>query len=379
MKSAYQICTKCVMDTTDLDIQFDENGVCNHCKSYEHDKLAFPLTEESKEEELRKIVARIQEAGRGKPYDCIIGLSGGVDSTYVAYKIKELGLRPLAIHVDNGWNSELAVKNIELVVKNLGIDLYTHVLDWEEFRDLQMSFIKASVPDCEIPTDHAIVAVLFDQAVKNGIRYVISGNNHVTEGVLPISYSYGCFDWRYIKGIHKRFGTKRLKTFPHFSLFGRLYYVFIRKLRNIGILNYMAYDKAEAMATIEREIGWKYYGGKHYESIYTRFYQGYILPRKFDIDKRRAHLSALICSKQILREEALDELKKETYPEELIRQDREYVSKKFGISVAQFDSLMAQPIRRFEEFPTYYPFLQKTRWLVRCAKSIGLMPKRVGI
>ncbi len=368
------------MDTTDYDIEFDNHGVCNHCRTFVEDAKAFPQTPEDRAKRLKEIVADVKADGVGKEYDCIIGLSGGVDSTYVAYLVKKLGLRPLAVHLDNGWNSELAQKNIENIVKKLDIDLYTHVLDWDQFRELQKAFLRASTTDCEIPTDHAIVAVLLDLALKYKVNYILSGNNHNTEGVLPFSYSYGCFDWKYIRSVHKIFSKKSLKGFPHFSFSKRLYFVLFKKIRNIGILNYIEYDKAEAMKTIENELDWKYYGGKHYESVYTRFYQGYILPEKFSVDKRRAHLSSLICSGQMSREEALEELKKPSYPsQELLDEDKVFVTKKLGLSMKEFEEIMSLPPKYATDYPTYKPMLDKTMWLKNWAKSVGILPKRVGI
>ncbi|MBW3595863.1 MAG: N-acetyl sugar amidotransferase [Planctomycetes bacterium] len=345
-----QICSRCVMDTTDPDIAFDRDGVCNHCHHYDWNLAARTLTGAAAAAHVDQLFHQIRAAGRGREYDCIIGVSGGVDSTFVAYKARELGLRPLAVHLDNGWNSELAVKNIEHVLNKLGIDLYTHVIDWDEFRDLQLAFLKASTPDAEIPTDHAILALLFQLARRNRVRYVLSGVNARTESHLPRAWSTGHLDWKYVRSIHCQFGTRKLTTFPHQSLCT----LALNCLRTqcIDILNYLDYSKAEALQTLTQELGWKYYGGKHYESIYTRFYQGYYLPRKFGFDKRRSHLSSLICGGEITREQALRELAQEPYPEELQRQDREYVIKKFGLTDAEFQAIMAAPPKRFCDYPS---------------------------
>ena len=351
MTVKYQICNRCVMDTTDSDIMFDEKGICNHCRQYDESVKRFVFDGEEGKEKLNHIVNEIKKSGKGKEYDCIIGVSGGVDSSYVAYKVKELGLRPLAVHLDNGWDSELAVKNIELFLKKLDIDLDTHVLDWEEFKDLQLSFLKASTPDSEIPTDHAIWTVLYKMADQIKTKYVIFGCNIRTESHLPRSWSHGHMDWKYINSIQHQFGKLPLNTFPYMN--------FVRYNKNllhhksINILNYLDYSKKDAMKILENELGWKYYGGKHYESIYTRFYQGYILPRKFGYDKRRMHLSSLICSGEITRSEAMDELKNESYPKELQNQDKEYVIKKFGITEGEFEGIMNLPKKRFEDYPSY--------------------------
>jgi len=207
-------------------------------------------------------------------YDCIIGVSGGVDSSYVAYVVRQLGLRPLAVHLDNGWDSELAVSNIKNFLNKLDIDLYTHVLDWEEFKQLQIAFLEASTPDSEVPTDHAIMAVLYKEAAKRNIQYIILGVNTVTEAIHAPRWSYGHNDWRYIKSVNRLFGKIKLKRFPHFSLFNLIYYSIIKRIKIVRILDFVNYKKQEAMRILQDELYWKPYGGKHYESIYTRFFQG---------------------------------------------------------------------------------------------------------
>lgn len=366
----YRICARCVMDTTDPEIAFDESGVCNHCHTYDRLVREHIVEGEAGRRRLEKLIADIKRAGRGKPYDCIIGVSGGVDSTYVAYLVKKLGLRPLAIHLDNGWDSELAVKNIEETLKRLSIDLYTEVLDWEEFRDLQAAFLKASTPDSEIPTDHAINAILGSMAEKIGVKYIIIGTNVRTESHLPRAWSQGHFDWKYIRELHKRFGTRPLKTFPHFSFF--TYYRRMFTQKRIEILNYIGYSKKEALEVLQEELGWRYYGGKHYESIYTRFYQGYILPVKFGFDKRRAHLSSLICSGEITREQALEELKIPTYSPSMQEEDREYVVKKLGFTEEEFTAIMNAPKKSYWDYPSYGQFMRQpiVQRLVPFAKKV---------
>lgn len=351
MTEKYQICSRCVMDTTDPEIQFDENGICNHCHQYDESVKKFVFDGDKGKEKLNNIVDEIKKNGKGKEYDCIIGVSGGVDSSFVAYKVKELGLRPLAIHLDNGWDSELAVKNIELFLKKLDIDLYTYVIDWEEFKDLQLSFLYASTPDSEIPSDHAINAILHNIAHEKKIKYIIYGCNIRTESHLPRTWSQGHLDWKYISSIHEKYGHLPLTTFPHMDFFTLNRYLMTHK--TINILNYLSYSKKDAMKLLENELGWKYYGGKHYESIYTRFYQGYILPKKFGYDKRRMHLSSLICSGEITRSQAIDELKNEPYPQEMQREDKEYVIKKMGLTEMEFDEIMSLPKRKFEDYPSY--------------------------
>jgi len=369
-------CARCIMDTSaDTGIEFDEHGVCNHCRRYDQLHSSRVAAGETGRRALAEIVEAIKRAGRGREYDCIIGVSGGVDSTYVAYLVRELGLRALAVHFDNGWNSELAVKNIEHVLKKLGIDLFTYVVDWPEFRDLQVAFLKASTPDGEIPTDHAINALLWREASRRRIRYIISGMNFATESISIPDWAYGHSDWRYIRDVHRRFGTTRLRSYPHFSLPYLLFVNLVRRVRTVSILNYVDYRKDEAMALLENELGWKYYGGKHHESIYTRFYQGYVLPRKFGIDKRYGHLSDLINAGQVSREDALRELEAPPYPEDLQRQDLAYVTKKLGLTAGQFTEIMAAPRRSFRDFRNSYGFVQFMRNTVNRLRRRGLYPK----
>ncbi len=357
MSSEYRICTRCVMDTTDPDIVFDENGVCNHCHTYDRMVREYVVDGEDGLRQLEQIAEKIRKDGQGKKYDCVIGVSGGVDSTYVAFRVKELGLRPLAVHLDNGWDSELAVKNIEETLKRLDIDLYTEVLDWEEFKDLQISFLKASTPDSEIPTDHAIGALLGNMAEKLGVKYIIVGHNVRTETHLPRSWSQGHFDWKYIRAIQEKFGKLPLKTFPHFGFFK--FYLRMVTQKRIEILNYIGYNKKEALRVLQDDLGWRYYGGKHYESIYTRFYQGYILPEKFGFDKRRSHLSSLVCSGEMTRGQALDELKAPTYAPSMQEEDREYVVKKLGLTDDEFAAIMAAPRKTYWDYPSHGQFMKR--------------------
>ncbi len=354
MAKNYRICTKCVMDTSDPLIVFDKEGRCNHCKFY--DKMASEslFSKDEQEQRLKKIVERIRIDGKGKRYDCIVGVSGGIDSTYTAYLAKQIGLRPLAVHLDNGWNSELAVSNIEKTLKTLDIDLFTRVLDWEEFKDLQLSFLKASTPDSEIPTDHAIVATLYQVATRERLKYLIMGTNVQSEAIMARAWSQGYFDWRYIRKIQQRFGRKKIKDFPHFNLMQLGVYKHFHRIQEISLLHYFPYVKEDAKAFVKDKLGWVDYGGKHYESIYTRFYQGYILPNKFGFDKRRAHLSTLICSGQVSREIALKELEKDPYvTQQMKNDDKEYVIKKLGLSNSEFAEIMSSPPKTFWEYPSY--------------------------
>jgi N-acetyl sugar amidotransferase len=343
------------MDTSDPNIVFDENGNCNHCNRAVK-LLATPpisLDKEGKQLELEKLISKIKAAGKNKQYDCLIGVSGGVDSTYLAYFIKKLGLKPLAVHLDNGWDSRLAVANIEKTLKKLDIDLFTYVIDWEEFRDLQLSFLKASTPDSEVPTDHAITAILYQIASKYKIKYILAGTNISTESILPKAWSQGHSDWKYINNIQKKFGTAKLKTFPHYNILSLFTNIAIRKIKFISILNYTDYVKDTALNILLNELDWENYGGKHQESIYTHFYQSYILPEKFGFDKRRAHLSSLIIDGQTTREEALKIMESPAITPESAMQEKEYVISKFNISKEEFENILNLPPKFFNDYPSY--------------------------
>lgn len=371
----YQICTRCIMDTSDTDIQFDADGVCNHCRRYDTDLPKRVFKGEDARMRLDKMVKSIKKSGKNSEYDCIIGVSGGVDSTYVAYLTKKLGLNPLAIHFDNGWNSELAVSNIEKTLDVLEIDLFTYVIDWREFKDLQLSFLKASTPDGEIPTDHAINALLFREANKRGIKYIINGMNFATEAMSVPSWSNGHSDWKYIRSVHKLFGNSSLRRFPHFTFLHLFWWTFIKRIKVVSILNYVEYSKEKVMEVIQKELGWVYYGGKHYESVYTRFFQGYILPKKFNIDKRRGHLSDLILSGQMSREQALEEIQKPGYDAKLLRQDKEFVIKKFVLTEESFENLMKLPPKRYEDYPNHYKWVRFLKIIVNFLREKGYYSK----
>lgn len=375
MSSVYQQCIKCILNTNDDPvIYFNKNGVCNHCINYDIQHKRFVFEGDEGEQALIKIVNKIKQIGKGKEYDCILGLSGGIDSTYTAYLAKKHGLRPLIVHLDNGWNSELAVKNIENIVNKLDFDLYTYVIDWEEFKDLQLAYLKASVVDIEAITDHAIITAMHKLAAKNKVKYIISGTNIVTEAVLPYAWIYNKMDSVNIKAIHKQFGKTPLKTFPLMDVWMKKYYFSFLKIETISILNYVSYIKEEVKKFITEELEWRDYGGKHYESIFTRFYQGYILPGKFKIDKRKAHLSTLICSGQITRKEALEEIKNPIYDPEQLKIDKEFVLKKLGLSEEEFEEIMSAPVRKHTDFKTegtiykHYPILKPLKPLIDLVK-----------
>ena len=358
-----KVCKRCVMDTSDPEIEFDINGICNHCRTADIllKETPYSLDKKLKENEFKELISKIKENGRGKKYDCVIGLSGGVDSSYVAYVLKEAGLNPLAIHLDNGWNSELSVMNIESICRILNIELFTKVLNWEEFKDIQYAFLKSSTPDSEIPTDHAIFVTLFDVANKFDLKYILTGINISTESIMPKTWSYGHWDWKYIKSIHKRFGKLKIIDFPHIGILKLIYNLKIKRKKWVNILNYLEFNKEEAKTIIQSKLNWRDYGGKHHESLYTKFFQTYILPKKFGIDKRKAHLSSLICSNQITRDEALFELNKPIISESEAIAEKEYLEKKFNISSEEFDSIMNTKPKTFHDYPNSFKFITKVQ------------------
>lgn len=343
MNESYQVCKRCVMDTSAANIFFDGNGFCNYCTEFlerlERDGLTAPSTE------LKALLRRIKNDGRGREYDCIIGLSGGIDSSYVLYLAIRNGLRPLAVHLDNGWNSELAVHNISNLVRSLGVDLYTHVIDWNENRDLQKSFFKANVIDIEMLMDNAMIAINYRIARQHHVKWILTGVNRSTEGMhMPSNWNWLKFDARNIRHIHSCFGSLPIKTHPLISLSGLIWNKYVLRKKWISFLDYFNYRKEEALATLQQEVGYRPYLYKHYESVFTRFYQGYILPRKFGVDKRKLHLSTLITTGQMHREDALRLIQESPYPNfNQEREDYEYVLKKLGFSREEFEQYVALP------------------------------------
>ena len=368
MSAKYKICDKCVCDTTIPGIIFDKNGICNFCKIHEKMEKQYPLNETG-EEKLKLILDKIKNKGKNKDYDCIVGVSGGTDSSYLLYTAVKLGLKPLAVHYDNGWNSSLAVTNIKTLTEKLGVDLYTYVNDWEEFKDLQLSFLKASTSDAEIPTDVGIHGCLLRTASKMQIKYVLNGHSFRNESMMPIGWTY--MDGKYIKSIQKLFGNKKLRTFPNVTILDYFFYSIMKRIEVIPILNYVIYDKTEAIKIMEKELGWVYSGGHHHESYYTHFFQSYLLPTKFNIDKRIPELSGFIRTGQISREESL-EILKNTYPyePELIN----YTISKLGITKDSFERILKAPVKTFQDYPTYYNLIKIFRFPIWVAAKIGIIP-----
>lgn len=347
----YRICTRCVMDTTDPEIQFNEAGECNLCSNFLDKRVKHNYQGPQSDVEFNRLIAEMKKNGVGKEYDCVVGLSGGVDSSYAAYIAKKNGLRVLAVHMDNGWNSEEAVLNIKNIAKKLGIDYESYVLDWEEFKDLQLAFLKASVPEAETPTDMALLAAIHIVASKYGIKYIISGGNFATEGILPKYWHYNAKDIKYFKYIQKTFGTRKLKHFPLFGYPQEMYYKLVKKMKIIYLLNFIPFSKNEAMNILEKEVEWRYYGGKHYESMYTGFIQSYYLYKKFGIDYRRATFASQICTGTITRSEALKELQTPPFDETKAQVEKEYIAKKLGISLEVFEQIILASPKWYNDYP----------------------------
>jgi N-acetyl sugar amidotransferase len=364
-------CKRCILDTTVGDIWFDELGECKYCKIHDELEKAHPLGP-GLEKELKEIVEKIKKDGRGKKYDCIVGVSGGRDSTYTLYVTKQLGLRPLAVHFDNGWNSDISVKNIKNSCTKLNVDLVTVVADWEEFKDLQVAFLKSSTPDADIPTDYAIYSVLYTTAKQEGLKYILNGHSFRTEGTSPISWTY--MDPLYVRDVHKKHGKiKKITSFPHMSMMQLQYFVWVKGIRDLRLMEFIDYNKKKVDEVIKRELNWEYYGGHHHENIYTKFFQSYYLPTKFGIDKRKTELSAMIRSGQISREDGLNEIQASPYkydPETV-----EYSINKLGISKEEWAKIMASPIRSHNDYTTLLPLIRFMRWPIKMAVEFRVLPQ----
>ncbi|WP_312301298.1 N-acetyl sugar amidotransferase [Stutzerimonas nitrititolerans] len=348
------VCSRCVMDTSDPEITFDANGVCNHCIEFDTITRQNWFPNEEGAERWASILEQIKAAGRGQDYDCILGLSGGVDSSYLAIKVHEWGLRPLVVHVDAGWNSELAVANIEALVKHCNYDLHTHVVDWEDMRDLHLAYLRAGISNQDVPQDHIFFASLYHFATKNRIRYILSGGNLATEGIFPKTWHGSAMDAINLKAIHRKYGERKLRNYKTISFFQYyIWYPFVKKMRTVRPLNYMPYDKAKALDELEKTVGYKPYARKHGESQFTKMFQNYYLPEKFGYDKRRPHLSSLIVSGQMTRDEAMIKLAEPLYGADEFEVDIAYFCKKLRITRNEFDELLNAPAHRHDDFPTW--------------------------
>ncbi|MBL8890162.1 MAG: N-acetyl sugar amidotransferase [Planctomycetaceae bacterium] len=366
-----RMCSKTVLDASTEGITFDSDGVCNFVRQAEWRLDHERFLGQEREKRLAGLVETIKASGVGKEYDCIIGLSGGVDSSCVAAQVVGLGLRPLAIHLDNGWNSELAVANIERIITKLGIDLITYVVDWDEIKDLQRAYFKASVLDLECVSDHAINTILLREASRRGIRYLLHGGNVATESILPTAWGYDKRDGKNLWSIHKKFGTRRLKTYPYMFPRKLFYYLFVRGIRAIPILNYVEYNKTEAVKSLQTDFDWRPYGRKHGENRFTRFFQEYYLPVKFNIDKRRAHLSSMIVSGEISRDEAIKQLEEPLYERNELEEDFRYVAGKLDFEPSELSALISRaPVRHTEYGNAAWMFDHSSKW-VQLARYIA--------
>lgn len=358
-------CTRCLCDTTIPHIRFDDSGMCNFCLS--HDVLATHYLR-NRDQIFGKLIETIKKAGKGKKYDCIIGVSGGTDSMYTLLLAKRQGLRPLAIHFDNGWDKDTAVQNIKKICDLLGVDLYTYVVNWEEFRNLQIAFLKASVPDIEVPTDIAIHGTLYAMARKYGISYILGGQCFFAEGTVPSDWSF--IDGTYVKDVNKKCGTRPLKTYPLITVWQIAWNTIVRGIKQVPMLNYIPYTKDEARHVLAKEFGWSDYGGHHYENMYSHFAFGYYSLEKFGIDKRKISLSGPVRSGIMSKDAALKQLAaKPLVPEENI----EYVVKKLGLTKSEFDAILKQPNKSFRDYKTSYPWLKLLRPLIGLAAFAGFI------
>jgi N-acetyl sugar amidotransferase len=366
------------MDTSDPDIDFDDAGVCNHCRFFDLELTKNWYPNQHGRRLLEATVDRIKAENQDREYDCVIGLSGGIDSSYLAYLARrELGLRPLAIHVDGGWNSELAVRNIEGIVKCLDIDLHTHVVDWEEMRDLQRAFLRAGLANQDVPQDHAFISGLYSQAISHGIRHVLSGGNIATESILPAEWAYNAMDLRHLRAIHRRFGERPLDTFPTVNFFQfYFWYPVVKRMTVLRPLNFLPYNRDEAIRILERETGFCYYGGKHFESRFTKWQQLHYRPHKFGYDERRAYLSSLILSGQMRRDAALGAIAEPGYTTAQLHEDTDFVRRKLGFSAEEFAQILGNPPRTFREYPSNHRLFRFKDTLKTRLAALGIRFRR---
>lgn len=368
-----KMCSRCIMDTSAINIRFDENGVCNYCKEFLN-RSGSMLNESAavKEERLLRLVKKVKEVGKGKPYDCIVGVSGGVDSSWALVKVVELGLRPLAVHMDNGWNSELAQNNIANLINALGVDLYTHVIDWDEYRNLMQAFFDAHVIDVELLYDNAMLAVNYQMADKLNLKHILAGTNQSTEGMeIPSNWNWYKKDKKNIKAIAKQFGSVKISSFPAIGTIDYLKYDLIKKIKWISFLDNLEYHKESSLKHLEAHFGYKRYPYKHYESIFTRFYQGYILPEKFEVDKRKVHLSTLIISGQISRKQAIEIIEEIPYAsKQELEDDKEYFLKKMGWTKKDLEQYIKHQNVEHSVYGTEIKIIQNLSRIKRQLKKI---------
>jgi N-acetyl sugar amidotransferase len=364
----YQICTSCVMDTTDSMIIFDRHGVCDHCNTFKKVTLPNWNIGTKGKAQLEVLVDAIKREGKGKDFDCIIGMSGGIDSSYLTYIAKEqMGLRPLVFHVDAGWNTQIAVNNIERIIDSLDLDLFTEVIDWQEMRDLQLAFFKSGVPHIDTPQDHAFFATMYKFAEQHNVKYILTGANLSTECIRnPVEWMYYQSDSRQLLDIHQRFGTRPLTTFPVTSiLWHKVWLPYFKGIKVVRPLNMVPYIKEEAKQLLMNRFDWQPYSQKHFESRFTKFYEGYWLPKRFGYDVRRVQYSSLIVTGQITRHEAMELLKTPSYDESTIRQEIEFVANKLGINLDELNSFMEVPKRTYKDYKNQRQVYDCGAWIMR--------------
>jgi len=362
-------CTRCLYDDEVADIRFDADGVCSYCAMHDELDREYPLGEAG-DRRLEAIVDEIKAAGRGKKYDCVVGVSGGCDSSFMLHKAKELGLRPLAAHFDNTWNSTVATENLSKILKALDVDLFTYVVDNKEYDDIYRSFLKAGVADVDAPTDIGLASTLYIAAEKYGLRYILEGHSFRTEGVSPLGWLY--MDGKYIESVQKQYGTRPLRSFPNLWMSSFLKWTAVKRIKKIRMLYHIDYRKEETKAFLTREFGWKWYGGHHLENRFTAFYHRYFVPRRLGVDTRLLGYSALVRSGQMERSEGLRRI--ETTAEqdgELV----ELVKKRLGFSDEEFEDLMNLPLRTYRDFKTYKRRFERMRWFFYVLYRMDLVPK----
>lgn len=349
----YQICSNCIMDTSDSTLTFDERGWCDYCRNFHANIAPNWHPGECGIREIMPTIEKIKREGQGREHDCLIGISGGLDSSYVAYVAKEkFGLRPLMFHCDAGWNSDLGVSNIQKIIEGLNLDLVTEVINWEEMKDLQRAFFLSQVPFVDTPQDLGLFSAIYNFAAKNGFKYVITGGNNSTECVREsLEWTYFSTDMRHVRDIHRRFGTRSLDTFPVCDILKyRIYYRWVKGVRVIKLLDSVPYIKKQAIKELSEKFGWQPYPQKHYESRFTRFYESYWTPKKFGYDKRRAYMSSEILTGQMTRDEALERISKPELDEATMAQEFEYVATKLGWTVDEFREIFNGENRTFRDY-----------------------------
>lgn len=370
MKTSFQVCTRCVMDTTDPDITFDTLGQCNHCTNYIDNILPYTYHKSTSEKDWELILQSIKAKGKSKKYDCLVGVSGGIDSSYVAHLCKEYGVRPLLWHLDNGWNTEISNQNVRKLANKLEYDLETITLDWNEFKEIQLAFLRSSIVDFEMPTDIAILGASYQLAAKHDIPTILSGGNFSAEGILPLQWGYHVMnDMKIYRHIVKKYSKLPLKNTPTAGFFDNFYFKFIKKIKTYYPLNYIDFNKDEAKEFLLKDYEFGDYGGKHQESKITGFWQAYVMPMKYNMDYRKATLSSQICSNQLTREEALEELNKPTYSEEQAQKDISFIANKLNISEEEFKSFLQLPPKTYVDFPNSRKTIEKAYQLYQLLKK----------